>query len=51
MKKFFVAGARGGSAIIRMLKQHGYGQEINNENTKPSRKELNLPNFSDVNKV
>ena len=40
-----------GSAIIRMLKQHGYGQEINNGKIlKPSRKELNLLNFSDVNK-
>ena len=52
-EKIFVAGASGmaGSAIIRMLKQYGYGQEINNGKIfKPSRKELNLLNFSDVNK-
>ena len=51
-EKIFVAGASGmaGSAIIRMLEQYGYGQEINNGKIlKPSRKELNLLNFSDVN--
>ena len=50
-ERFFIAGSNGmvGKAIIRALKKSGYGKKENKGTLlTPSRKELNLLNFRDV---
>ena len=50
-ERIFVAGANGmaGSAIVRSLKKNNYGsKEFGGELLTPSRKELNLFNYSEV---
>ena len=51
-EKIFIAGARGmvGSSIYRILKKHGFGRdELGGKLFCPSRKELNLENYDEVN--
>tara|TARA_B100000886_G_scaffold338725_1_gene302253 strand:+ start:1368 stop:2360 length:993 start_codon:yes stop_codon:yes gene_type:complete len=50
-EKIFIAGSSGmaGNAIVRSLKKAGYGDKnLNGELLLPTRKELNLLNFKDV---
>ncbi len=51
-EKIFIAGARGmvGSSIYRILKKYGFGrEELGGKLFCPSRKELNLENYNEVN--